>query len=129
MENEIENKINFRLSQSREKLELAAIMLEKGMYNDSVLCSYLSMFYSVRVLLIQNGSDSDDHDRILELVESYYEPAGWTGVDIIGILREAKTCRDSVESVRDAVATREEAENFYTNAKMLHATIAENFSA
>jgi uncharacterized protein (UPF0332 family) len=111
----LEEKRNFRMSQSREKLDIARIMLGKGNYNQSILCSYLSLFYSVRVMLIGKDDDSDDYGRILELAEKFYEPSGWSDIDILSLMRSAKSAVDTIHADQ-RTATREEAENFHKSA-------------
>jgi uncharacterized protein (UPF0332 family) len=115
----IEKKRVFRLEQSREKLRLASLMMQKGLFNDSVIYCYLSMFYSVRVLLIDKDADSDNQEKILELMERYYEPAGWTSVNIAEVLKEAKYCKDKIEKAPGCEVKREEAEKFRAHAETI----------
>lgn len=119
MNDELKKKRNFRLEQSREKLNLSSVMLNKSLYNDSLIFSYLSMFYSVRILLIEKNVDSDDHEKILDLIQKYYEPSGWMDIDIIAILREAKTYKDKIEKNEGVVISREEAGRFNKNATII----------
>ena len=128
MNNTIEKTIQFRVKQSREKLGLSQIMLKRGRYNDSVICSYLSMFYAVRVLLIEDDIDSDNYSRIRELAKKYYEPAGWNEIDIAGILDESAVSLDSAEAVPACTASKEEAERFYQNANAIMSEILGEFS-
>jgi uncharacterized protein (UPF0332 family) len=116
---EIEQRRQFRLTQSRDKLQLASIMMAQRRYNEAVIYSYLSMFYSVRILLIDHDDDSDDHDRILELEKKYYEPMGWTGLDVMAILKDTKLFKDSMEKSPGASVSEEEAEKFYSKAMMV----------
>lgn len=127
MNNTIEKTIQFRVKQSREKLGLSQIMLKRGRYNDSVICSYLSMFYAVRVLLIEDDIDSDNYMRIRELAKKYYEPSGWNEIDITGILNESVVSRDSAESTSVCAASKEEAERFYQNANAIMSEILGEF--
>jgi uncharacterized protein (UPF0332 family) len=115
----IENRRNFRLEQGREKLRLAELTLHKGFYNDSVVYSYISMFYSVRVLLINRDDDSDDHEKILELLVKYFEPSGWTNVNIVEIMKKSKEFKESIDSKTGTAATREDAELMYKNANLI----------
>lgn len=112
-----EKKKNFRVEQSREKLKISSLMLEKELYNDSIIYSYLSMFYAVRILLIDDGQDSDDHNKILELVEEYYSPNGWTEVDIVEILHNARTFKEMLENDDGIRVSRTQAEHFNRNAE------------
>ncbi len=120
MKDSIEKKREFRIGQSQEKLALSMVMLDKCDYNDSLIFSYLSMFYSVRVLLIDKNVDSDDHEKILELVKEYYEPAGWTDIDIVDILNEAKLYKDKLEKDKGIKISKEKADKFYECASLMY---------
>lgn len=109
-------KIAFRLQQSEEKLRLSTIMLQKSLFNDSLIYSYLSLFYSIRTLLIGKEEDSDDYSRIYELTEKYFNPTGWTGVDVGKIIREAKEFKDKIEKNPGLKVSKSEAEKFNKNA-------------
>ena len=119
MKNDLEKKREFRLEQSREKLNLSSIMLSKSLYNDSLIFSYLSMFYSVRILLIEKNVDSDDHEKILELIEKYYEPTGWMDVNILKILSEAKVYKEKIEKDKGVLISKDEADKFLNNANLI----------
>ena len=119
MKNDLEKKREFRLEQSREKLNLSSIMLSKSLYNDSLIFSYLSMFYSVRILLIEKNVDSDDHEKILELIEKYYEPTGWMDVNILEILSEAKVYKEKIEKDKGVLISKDEADKFLNNANLI----------
>ncbi len=112
-------KIAFRLQQSEEKLRLSTLMLRKSHFNDSLLYSYLSLFYSIRILLVEKGEDSDDYNRIHELTEKYFNPTGWTGVHISDIMKEAKEFKDKIEENPGMKVTKSEAEKFNKNAAMV----------
>jgi len=116
METPLGKKIEFRLQQSEEKLKLSFLMIKKGRYNDSIIFSYLSLFYSVRVLLIRHDEDSDDYGRIHDLMEKYYQPSGWTNLNIVEIIKETREFKDLVESDTGIKATRNQAEKFNRNA-------------
>ncbi len=122
MNSQIEQRRSFRQNQSREKLNLASIMLNKGDYNKSVIDAYLSLFYAVRLLLVNNDADTDDDRRILELVEKYYEPSGWTEIDIPSLLRAGRELKERIES-SNARITRADAEKFYHSAAAVYDTI------
>ncbi len=93
MESTLE-KIQFRLNQSREKIKLASIFLEKKNYCDSVLASYRAIFYAIRVLLIDKDIDSDDPDRIIEIFEKYLESTLFGNTKIIEIAKRSKELKD-----------------------------------
>lgn len=119
METPLGKKIEFRLQQSEEKLKLSTLMIKKSRYNDSIIFSYLSLFYSVRILLIKHDEDSDDYGRIHELMEKYYQPTGWTNLNIVEIIKETREFKDLVEANTGIKATRIEAEKFNRNASQV----------
>lgn len=112
METTSEHTRGFRLSKSREKLELAAILLRKGQYGEAVRYSYLSMFYAVRMLLLEEGMDSDDPVKIIELAERYFEPAGWSALDLGALLAMPEGPAHEGMNI-----SREKAEMFYGKAR------------
>lgn len=116
MDEPIQQTLKFRISQSEEKLKLAAIMLSKEQYNDAVIYSYLSMFYSVRVLLLNRTGDTDDYEKILDLAEKYYDPSGWTSIDVISLLKEAKAFKEKIEETPGIKITKDDGEKFYNKA-------------
>jgi uncharacterized protein (UPF0332 family) len=108
---------DFRIEQSKEKLKLSSIMINRGLYNDAITYAYLSMFYAVRILLIDKNNDSDNYDKIIELIEIYYEPSGWTTLNILPIVKETKEYKDSIDSDISVKVSRADAERFYKNAE------------
>jgi len=112
METKPEHTRGFRLSKSREKLELAAILLRKGQYGEAVRYSYLSMFYAVRMLLLEEGVDSDDPVKIIELAERYFEPAGWSALDLGALLAMPEGPAHEGMDI-----SREKAKMFYDKAR------------
>lgn len=120
METTPEHTRGFRLSKSREKLELASIMLRKGQYGEVVRYSYLSMFYAVRMLLLEEGTDSDDPAKIIELAERYFEPTGWSALDIGALLAMPEG-----PARKGTGITREKAEMFYGKASEVFSRIEE----
>jgi uncharacterized protein (UPF0332 family) len=77
------------------------------------------MFYSVRILLIEKNVDSDDYEKILELIEKYYEPTGWMDVNIIEILSEAKVYKEKIEKDKGVLISKDEADKFLNNANLI----------
>ncbi|MCX7679351.1 MAG: HEPN domain-containing protein [Spirochaetes bacterium] len=112
-------KILFRLHQSEEKLRLSTLMLQKSAFNDSVIYSYLSIFYSVRILLIEKDEDSDDYNKIYELIENYFNPTGWTGLPISEIIKEAKQFKEKIDANPGIRITKKEAEKLNKNASLI----------
>ncbi|MEW6526084.1 MAG: HEPN domain-containing protein [Spirochaetota bacterium] len=117
MENTLE-KIQFRLNQSREKIKLATIFLEKKKYCDSVLASYRAIFYAIRVLLVDKDIDSDDPDRIIEIFEKYLQSTLFGNTNIIEIAKRSKEIKDNAVNSNGQIQY-EQAEVILNNAKTI----------
>lgn len=94
----IQETMQFRLSQSMDKLQLAAIFLEQGKYCESILESYRAIFYSIRVLLIEKEIDSDDPDKIIEIFEKNFDAALLRNTEIIETAKRSKKMKEYVSS-------------------------------
>jgi uncharacterized protein (UPF0332 family) len=91
-------------------------MINKSHFNDSIIYSYLSMFYSVRLLLVEHDEDSDDYEHINKLMDAYYQPSGWTNLNIVQIIREAREFKNKVESQPGIRVSKADAEKFNEKA-------------
>ena len=114
---EIEKIIQFRLQQSSEKLKLSSIKFAEGLYNDAVIFSFLSLFNSIRLLLCENGDDSDNYDKIMTLAEQYFTNTDWGSLDILEILKDARGFNENIRDEIGKHVTRQEAEKYYKNAE------------
>ena len=93
MESTLE-KVQFRLNQSKEKIKVASIFLEKQKFCDSILASYRAIFYAIRVLLVDKDIDSDDPDKIIDIFEKYFDSTLFGNTDIIEIAKRSKEIKD-----------------------------------
>jgi len=73
---EIRTFINYRMERSRESLEEAEILLEKGYTNTFVNRLYYACFYSVSALLLIKNYSSSKHSGIKALFEQYFVKTG-----------------------------------------------------
>jgi uncharacterized protein (UPF0332 family) len=113
----------FRAEQSFEKLQVAKRLFSKEDYTNSLIQAFLSIFYSVRILLLEDGKDSDDFVKIVDLSRKYYEPSGWIDFDIASLLEEGQTIRSEIESASPPKVTRAEAEKFIASADKLYSDL------
>ena len=111
-------KIQFRLEQSKEKLLLASIFLEKKKYCDSILSSYRAIFYAIRVLLVGNDIDSDDPDTIIEIFEKYLDSTVFRNAEIIEIAKRSKEIKNYVAHSNNQI-THDNAETMLNNASTI----------
>lgn len=118
----------FRAEQSFEKLQLSKKFFSKGEYTNSLIQAFLSIFYSVRILLLEDGTDSDNFEKIVELSKRYYEPAGWGSIDISALLQEGHSIRSEIESASAPVIDQSEAKKFIDSAEKLYKEIVATIS-
>ncbi|MCX8124469.1 MAG: HEPN domain-containing protein [Spirochaetes bacterium] len=119
MENTLE-KIQFRITQSREKIKLASIFLEKKKYCDSILASYRAIFYAIRVLLVDKDFDSDDPDRIIEIFEKYFETTLFGNTKIIEIAKRSKELKDYATNSNGQIQYEHAEEILHNATTILH---------
>jgi len=114
---EIEKIRQFRLQQSIDKLKLSSIKIAEGLYNEAVILSFVSLFNSIRLLLCENGDDSDNYDKIFGLAEQYFTSTMWGSLDILEILKDARGFNENVLNGTGKIITRQEAEKYFKNAE------------
>ncbi|MBF0236541.1 MAG: HEPN domain-containing protein [SAR324 cluster bacterium] len=68
--------IQHRLSQSRDTLREAHILLEKSAYRGSINRSYYAMFYAVSALLATKGLGSSKHSGVISLFDKEFVKTG-----------------------------------------------------
>jgi len=100
-----------------DKLKLSSIKIAEGLYNEAVILSFVSLFNSIRLLLCENGDDSDNYDKIFGLAEQYFTSTMWGSLDILEILKDARGFNENVLNGTGKIITRQEAEKYYKNAE------------
>ena len=68
----MDNLIQYRLDNAREKLESAEILLNAGKYKDSIGRSYYAIFSSVRAILALDGVDFSKHAGVIAYFQKEY---------------------------------------------------------
>lgn len=77
MEPENWNKlVQYRLDSAKERLDSAKVLLERGLYKDSIGRSYYAMFTAVRALLITEGRDFSKHSGVISYFQKEYVKTG-----------------------------------------------------
>lgn len=118
----------FRLHQSTEKLKLSSIKFSEGLYNDAVILSFLSLFNSIRFLLCENGDDSDNYDKIINLAKQYFTTTEWGSLNIPDILKDSRSYNQIIADAIGKQMTKQEAEKYYKNAESVLQTIQVNYN-
>jgi len=117
----------FRLKQSSEKIDISKRLLMKGDCKNAVVQAYLSLFYSVRLLLLDKNEDSDDFNRIVELARKYFQPSGWLSVDIGTMLEKGRDYHDSLTNNCLGDITQNETKGFIEAAEKIRESIVKSF--
>jgi uncharacterized protein (UPF0332 family) len=64
--------VNYRIEQSEDCLQAAALMFEKGLFRDSVNRSYYAMFYIILALLCFKGEKASKHTHVISLFDQIF---------------------------------------------------------
>ena len=112
----IEKIREFRLKQSEEKLAIARRLFDKGDCRNAVVQAYLSIFYSARILLLEQGHDSDDFEKIVELSRAFFQPSGWLSVDLGTLLEQGRLYHEKLERNCLGEIEQTEVKQFLENA-------------
>ena len=119
----LEKTKEFRLKQSEEKIEIAKRLLSKGDCTQALVQAYQSIFYSVRVLLLEKGSDSDDFEKIVNLAREYFQPSGWLSLDIGTLLEKGRSIHEQMGNNSQSATSAAEAQSFVDNAQKIREMI------
>jgi uncharacterized protein (UPF0332 family) len=113
---------DFRERHSNEKKELAKAFLKKGDFEHAFEEAYLSIFYSTRLLLLDQTEDSDNINKILDLSYQYFAPYDWLSVNIRDVLHEGhKMCNTIIsdQNNQENIFPQSEAERFVGYAEII----------
>jgi uncharacterized protein (UPF0332 family) len=120
----IEKIREFRLKQSEEKIAIAKRLFAKGDCRNAVVQAYLSIFYAARILLLEQGEDSDNFDKIVELSRKYFQPSGWLSVDIGTMLEQGRSYHEKIEKNCLGEVELTEVKQFIENADKIREAVA-----
>jgi uncharacterized protein (UPF0332 family) len=67
VEEELKVEIQDRLRRSDEKLRLAELALEDGLYADAIVSAYCAMFNAARAILLTKGLAPTKHTGVIEM--------------------------------------------------------------
>jgi len=114
---------NYRLQRALEHLKSAEILLNSGMYNDSLGRSYYAMFAAARALLALKQLDSKKHSGIISLFNQHFVKTGFVERSIGRNLSKARIKRESSDYTDFYLVSKEEASDQLAAAKQFLATI------
>ncbi|MBE3586109.1 MAG: HEPN domain-containing protein [Thermoanaerobacter sp.] len=114
---------NYRLQRAREHLKSAEILLNSGMYSDSLGRSYYAMFAAARALLALKQLDSKKHAGIISLFNQHFVKTGLVERSAGKNLSKARIKRESADYTDFYLVSKEEAYSQLAAAKQFMTTI------
>jgi uncharacterized protein (UPF0332 family) len=113
----------YRLEKAKENIEAAEILLERGLYAESINRSYYAIFHSVRGLLAFDEFDSKKHSGIISFFNLNYIKSNKIEKEYSTILTGAFTIRNKSDYDDFFIALRKDAEEQVENSKKFYERI------
>ncbi len=120
----MDNLVNYRLLNAKEKLEYAKLLLDAEKYRDSIGRSYYAIFTSVRAVLTNDHVDFSKHSGVIAYFQKEYIKTGKFNVKYSKYLQTAFQIRNScdyddffIASKQDAIEQYIRAEEFFEEIK------------
>lgn len=110
---------NYRISDAKEKIESAKILLHEKHFKDSLSRSYYAMFSAVRALLALKEVDSSKHSGIISLFNQHFIKTNIIDASYGRMLRKAQYSRERSDYGDYVIVTLDEAQNQLHNAEQL----------
>lgn len=120
--------VQYRLENAREKLESAKLLLDAGHYKDSVGRSYYAIFTAVRAILAKDGVDFSKHAGVIAYFQKEYVKTGIFDKQYSKYLQSAFQIRNNCDYDDFFIASRQDAEEQYENAVSMLQVIREYLS-
>ena len=112
----MDNLVNYRLDNAKEKLESAKLLLDGGKYRDSIGRSYYAIFTAVRAVLANNKVDFSKHSGVIAYFQKEYIKTGKFDVKYSRYLQTAFQIRNSCDYDDFFIASKQDAEEQYSRA-------------
>nr|WP_166512841.1 HEPN domain-containing protein [Desulfallas thermosapovorans] len=98
----------YRLQKAYDHLKSAEILLDAGMYNDSLGRSYYAMFNAARALLALKQLDSKKHSGVISLFNQHFVKSGIINRTAGRDLNKARVRRESSDYADFYLVSKEE---------------------
>ena len=112
----MDNLVNYRLDNAKEKLESAKLLLDGGKYRDSIGPSYYAIFTAVRAVLANDKVDFSKHSGVIAYFQKEYIKTGKFDVKYSRYLQTAFQIRNSCDYDDFFIASKQDAEEQYSRA-------------
>lgn len=117
--------INYRLSSAKEKLESAKLLLNSGLYKDSIGRSYYAIFSSIRAVLALKQVDFSKHAGVIAYFQKEYIKTNIIDRKYSKYIQQAFQIRNSCDYDDFFIVSKQDAEEQYERAKEVLAVIGE----
>lgn len=117
--------IHYRLSSAREKLTSAKLLLEAGLYKDSVGRSYYAIFSAIRAILAVRQVDFSKHAGVIAYFQKEFIKTGIFDKKYSKYLQQAFQIRNSCDYDDFFIVSKQDAEEQYERATEILALIEE----
>lgn len=117
--------IHYRLSSAREKLTSAKLLLEAGLYKDSVGRSYYAIFSAIRAILAVRQVDFSKHAGVIAYFQKEFIKTGIFDKKYSKYLQQAFQIRNSCDYDDFFIVSKQDAEEQYERAAEMLTIIEE----
>ena len=117
--------IHYRLSSAREKLTSAKLLLEAGLYKDSIGRSYYAIFSAIRAILAARQVDFSKHAGVIAYFQKEFIKTGIFDKKYSKYLQQAFQIRNSCDYDDFFIVSEQDAEEQYERATEILTIIEE----
>lgn len=117
--------VKYRLSSAKEKLTSARLLLEAGMYKDSIGRSYYAIFSAIRAVLAVNQVDFSKHAGVIAYFQKEFIKTEIFDKKYSKYLQQAFQIRNSCDYDDFFIVSKQDAEEQYEKATEIVEVIEE----
>lgn len=117
--------IKYRMSSAKEKLTSAKLLLEAGMYRDSIGRSYYAIFSAIRAVLAVRQVDFSKHAGVIAYFQKEFIKTEIFDKKYSKYLQQAFQIRNSCDYDDFFIVSKQDAEEQYTRATEMLTVIEE----
>ena len=121
----MEDLIKYRMSSAKEKLTSAKLLLEAGMYRDSIGRSYYAIFSAIRAVLAVRQVDFSKHAGVIAYFQKEFIKKEIFDKKYSKYLQQAFQIRNSCDYDDFFIVSKQDAEEQYIRATEMLAVIEE----
>ncbi|MCD7715135.1 MAG: HEPN domain-containing protein [Lachnospiraceae bacterium] len=108
---------DYRMEMAEEHLKASKILLDNGLFKDSLGRSYYAMFAATRAVLALDGVDFSKHAGVISYFQKEYVKTGKVDAKYSKYLMNAFQIRNHADYADYYVVARDDAEKQYERAK------------